>query len=57
MTWNPYVTQIARQTGMSEAEVRRTARRSTITDDEARVRGYESAVAYREALHDFLNSN
>lgn len=57
MTWNPYVTQIARQTGMSEAEVRRTARRSIITDDEARVRGYESAVAYREALHDFLNSN
>ena len=57
MTWNTYVTQIARQTGMSEAEVRRTARRSIITDDEARVRGYESAVAYREALHDFLNSN
>ena len=56
-SWNPYVTQIARQTGMSEAEVRRTSRRSVITDEEAQRRGYPTAEAYEEALADFLNGN
>ena len=57
MTFNPYVTQIARQTGMSESEVRRESRRSAspITDAEAQARGYRSAEAYLADLHDFLN--
>ena len=57
MTWNPYVIQAARQTGMSVAEVQRTATRRCITDEEARRRGYDTADAYEEALHDFLNGN
>ena len=57
MTWNPYVTQIARQTGMSEHEVRRESRKAAkpITDEEARSRGYRDADAYLEDLYDFLN--
>lgn len=55
--FNPYVTQIARQTGMSEWEVRRTARTAVITDSEAQRRGYATAVEYEEALHEFLNGN
>ena len=58
MSWNPYVNQIAAQQGMTEWEARRECRRPTvITDAEARRRGYTSAAAYEEALHDFLNSN
>ena len=57
LMFNPYVTQIARQTGMSEWEVRRTARTAVITDSEAQRRGYATAVEYEEALHEFLNGN
>ena len=55
--FNPYVTQAARQTGMSEREVRREARLSAkpITDKEAQARGYRTAEAYLADLHDFLN--
>ena len=58
MSWNPYNQQLAAQSGMTEWEARRECRRPTvITDAEARRRGYTSAVAYEEALHDFLNGN
>ncbi len=55
--FNPYVTQIAQQTGMSEWEVRRTARRSPITLEYAQSQGFDSVQEYEEALHEFLNSN
>lgn len=55
MPWNPYVEQIAAQTGMSQWDVRRQARPACISDEEARRRGYDDAHAYEEALHDFLN--
>lgn len=55
MTWNPYVIQAALQTGMSVAEVQRTATRRCITDVEARKRGYDTAAEYEQALHDWLN--
>jgi hypothetical protein len=57
VVWNPYAIQAARQTGMSVAEVNRTATRAVITDEEARKRGYDTAQEYEEALHEFLNSN
>ena len=56
--FNPYIDQLCAQTGMDHWEARRECRRpNVITDDEARRRGYESADAYEEALHDFLNGN
>ena len=55
--FNPYVTQIAAQTGMTEYEVNRVARRSPITLEHAQSRGFDSVAEYEEALHEFLNSN
>ena len=55
--FNPYVTQIAAQTGMTEHEVNRVARRYPITLEAAQSRGFDSVAEYEEALHEFLNSN
>lgn len=55
--FNPYVTQIAAQTGMTEYEVNRVARRTPITLEAAQSRGFDSVAEYEEALHEFLNSN
>ena len=57
--YNPYLDQLCAQTGMTEWEAQREVRLSVnpITDDEARKRGYDTAEEYREALHEFLNSN
>ena len=52
---NPYVTQIARQTGASEAEVRRNSRREMPTLDYVQARGFETVEQYLEALHEFMN--
>ena len=54
---NPYVYQIMQQTAMTESEVRKASRPTVSTHLAAQARGYESAEAYEEALHDFLNSN
>ena len=55
--FNPYVKQVAAQTGMTEHEVNRVARRSPITLEAAQSRGFDSVAEYEEALHEFLNSN
>ena len=55
MSNNPYVTQIARQTGMSEYEVTRTARRSLVTLEYAQSQGFDTVDEYLDALHEFLN--
>ena len=55
--FNPYVTQIAVQTGMTEREVRGAVRISPITLEYAQSRGFDSVAEYEEALHEFLNSN
>ena len=54
-SWNPYVIQAAKQTGMTAREVMSSARPAVITDEEAQKRGYASAAEYEQALHDFLN--
>ena len=57
MSFNPYVTQVARQSGMSEAEVRRSATRRPVTLEYAQAQGFSSVDEYLEALHEFLNGN
>ena len=55
MSYNPYVTQAALQTGMSEAEVRRTATRRPVTLEYAQSQGFDDVESYLTALHEFLN--
>ncbi len=52
---NPYIKQVCMQTGMTESEVRASARPATINIDVARRSGFDSVQEYEEALHDFLN--
>ena len=55
ISWNPYAIQAARQDGCSVRDVYRMSKPSVITDEEAIRRGYDSAEAYEQALHDWLN--
>jgi uncharacterized membrane protein len=57
LMFNPYVTQISRQTGMSESEVRRTSKRSTPTLDYVQRLGFDTVQDYLDELHEFLNGN
>ena len=52
---NPYIKQVCMQTGMTESEVRASARPATINIDVARRSGFDSVQEYEEALWDFLN--
>ena len=52
---NPYITHVALQEGISEYEVNRTCRRSTLTLGDANAHGFDTVEEYEEALHDFLN--
>lgn len=52
---NIYVTHVAYQEGISEAEVLRTCTRSSLTLGDANAHGFDSVEEYEEAMHDFLN--
>ena len=57
MCTNPYVNQIAQQTGMSEREVRQSARKAEPKVYPMTIGGrtYNSEAEYLDDLHDFLN--
>ena len=50
-----YTQQICAQTGMTPAEVRKSARPATINIDVARRSGFDTVEEYLDALHDYLN--
>ena len=52
---NPYILQVALQTGMSESEIRATSRRSSLTLGDANANGFDTVEEYEEAMHEFLN--
>ena len=51
-TYNPYVFQVMQQTGMSEAEVRKTSRPASLTLASANAHGFESIEEYEEAIRE-----
>ena len=53
---NPYILQVARQTGMSYSEARKSVRTAAVKLERARAMGFDTVEEYEEALHDFLNS-
>ena len=53
-TYNPYVFQVMQQTGMSEAEVRKTSRAATLTLASANEHGFETIEEYEEAIREFI---
>lgn len=52
--YNPYITQISEQTGMSEAEVRATSRPATLTLAGANAHGFETVEEYEEAIREYI---
>jgi hypothetical protein len=52
---NPYIVQIARQTGESYSQVAKSARRTPVTLEYAQAQGFNTVDEYLEALHEFLN--
>ena len=61
MTYNPYITQVADQEGISEYDVRNALRQRTPKKREfpLNIHGvtFKSKKEYEEALHEFLNGN
>ena len=53
--FNPYVTHVALQEGISEYEINRTCRRSALTLGDANANGFDTVEEYEEALAYFLN--
>ena len=54
---NDYLNELAARDGSTASELRKSMKPAVITDESAAAQGFESADAYREALHEFLNSN
>ena len=54
MTFNPYITQITLQTGMSEREVRQSARPAKLTLASANEHGFESIEEFEEAIREAI---
>ena len=52
--FNPYITQISEQTGMSESEVRASARPATLTLAGANEHGFETVEEYAEAIREYV---
>ena len=52
--FNPYITQISQQTGMSEREVRRSARPAELTLAGANEHGFETIEEYEEAIREYI---
>lgn len=52
--FNPYITQISLQTGMSEKEVRDSARPAELTLAGANEHGFETVEEYEEAIREFV---
>jgi len=50
-----YISDVAARDGADAAELRRSMRCVPITDAQAQARGYDTADAYLDALHQFLN--
>ena len=50
-----YLSELASRDGSTVTELRRSLRPAVITDAEAIRRGYPTAAAYEQALHEFLN--
>jgi len=51
------MSEIASRDGSTVSELRRSMRPAVITDESARLQGFDSKEKYLEALHEFLNSN
>ena len=54
MTFNPYVFQVMQQTGMSEAEVRKTSRPASLTLAAANEHGFDTIDEYEEAIREYI---
>ena len=52
--YNPYITQISQQTGMSESEVRASSRPASLTLAGANEHGFESIEEYEEAIREYI---
>lgn len=54
---NDYLNELAARDGSTASELRRSMKPAVITNESAAAEGFESVEAYRDALHEFLNSN
>ena len=52
--FNPYITQICEQTGMTEREARRHARHANLTIEQANAYGFETVEEYEQAILDYV---
>ena len=52
--FNPYVKQIAEQSGQSEREVCRELRHANLTIEQAQRFGFDTIKEYEEAILDYL---
>ena len=52
--FNPYITQIMEETGMTEREARRHARHANLTLAQANAYGFKTIQEYEEAILEYI---